>query len=320
MAMVNTVNGPIDSAQLGFTLMHEHIVSLDHGLRDVWPELFDREAIVRQAGGAVGAARAAGVDTIVDLSTIDMGRDVRLVAEAIAQSGMQAIVATGAWLRPPRYFSSRSPDVPAALFVKDIEQGIQDTGVKAGIIKVACNDAQLGGVFDTTFRAAARAQRRTGVPISTHTNALVRSGLDQQRVFLEEGVDLTRTIIGHSADTPDLDYLKQLLDRGSYLGMDRFGMEHFEGQQLLDNQRRVQVIAELCRQGYANQIVLSHDASGYSDARSAEFTAQHWPNWRYTYVPQTVVPALLEAGVTAAQIELLTRGNPRAIFERSGGY
>ena len=126
--------------------------------------------------------------------------------------------------------------------------------ILAAIIKLASDDTLLVGPYESIFRAGARAHRRTGVPISTHTDTSQQSGLDQQRVFTEEGVDLTRTIIGHSGDATDLDYLRRLLDRGSYLGMDRFGFETAQGRQLATAQQRVDVIAALCRDGYADRL------------------------------------------------------------------
>jgi phosphotriesterase-related protein len=320
VAQVNTVLGSIDTAQLGFTLMHEHIVLQSTGLKENWPEAFDRERAITFSVERLKEAKAAGVDTIVDLTTMDNGRDTPLVEEIVKQVGIQVIVATGLWRLIPRYFSDKSPDVAAKLFVRDITEGMQGTSIKAAIIKNASDDRTVAGPQDLAFRAAARAHRQTGVPISTHTDTGNQSGLDQQRIYAEEGVDLTRVIIGHSGDTEDLDYLKKLLDRGSYLGMDRFGLDHFGPLKLLDTPRRVRVIAELCKQGYADRLVLSHDASGYPDGRDPDWQAQNWPDWRFTHVPNEVVPALLEAGVSQTQVDQMTHHTPRAIFERQGAY
>jgi phosphotriesterase-related protein len=320
MPQVNTVRGPVDTEHLGFVLMHEHIIMQSTGMRDNWPETFDHDAAIQRSVNKLGEAKAAGVDTLVDLTTMDNGRDVRLVAEIAAQVEMQLIVATGLWRLVPRYFLDKSPDDAARLFVRDIEAGIQDTGVKAAIIKNASDERTVSGQQNLAFRAAARAHRQTGVPLSTHTNVFEQSGLDQQRVYAEEGVDLSRVIIGHSGDTEDLDYLKRLLDRGSYLGMDRFGLDHFGPQRFLDTPSRVRVIAELCKRGYADRLVLSHDAGCWPDGRSVAFQEREWPDWRFTHVPCEVVPALREAGVSDAHLELMTRTNPRTIFERQGAY
>jgi phosphotriesterase-related protein len=311
VARVNTFSGPVDSEQLGFTLMHEHFFMIDPGLRAEWPETFDRAEVVRRSVEALREARAAGVDTLVDLTTYDLGRDVRLTEEIVRQVDMQIIAATGMWLYPPRALQGRPPELVADLFVRDVQDGIQGTAIKAAIIKLASDDAQLAGPLELMFRAAARAHRQTGVPISTHTDTSQRSGLDQQRVLVEERVDLTRVIIGHSGDTEDLDYLERLLDRGSYLGLDRFGIDAVAGRPLPKLEQRVRVTAELCRRGYADRLVLSQDLVIMFDELPAE---------RFAYISKKVIPALLEAGVTRAQVDQMTRRNPRAIFERTGAY
>src|SRR3712207_6824662 len=130
--MVETVLGPIDTAQLGFTLMHEHIVLQTIGLRDNWPETFDRPSVVRRSVDKLKEARAAGVDTLVDLTTMDNGRDVPLIEEIVKQAGIQVIVCTGLWRNVPRFFEQRSPDLLAELYVRDITEGVQGTGIKAG--------------------------------------------------------------------------------------------------------------------------------------------------------------------------------------------
>jgi phosphotriesterase-related protein len=320
MPQVSTVRGPVASEHLGFVLMHEHIVLQSPGVRDNWPETLDRQAAIQRSVQKLNEAKAAGVDTIVDLTTMDNGRDVPLIAEIGAQTEMQIIVATGMWRLVPRYFTDKTPDDLAKLFVRDINEGVQGTSVKAGIIKNASDERAVAGLQDLAFRACARAHRQTGVPLSTHTNIFEQSGLDQQRVYADEGVDLTRVIIGHSGDAADMDYLRRLLDRGSYLGMDRFGLDQFGTQKFLDTPGRVRLVADLCKAGYTDRLVLSHDASSWPDGRGITFQEQTWPNWRYTHVPCDVVPALREAGVSDAQIEQMTRGNPRAIFERQGAY
>ena len=165
------------------------------------------------------------------------------------------------------------------------------------------------------LRAVARAHRRTGVPISTHTHAATQRGLDQQRIFTEEGVDLSRVVIGHSGDTEDIAYLEKLIAAGSTLGMDRFGIDS-----MLPTDKRVATIAKLCERGHAERIVLSHDASCYIDWYPEAPLKQAMPRWHFLHIPDDVVPALRAAGVSDAQIEAMTTSNPRRIFERQGAY
>src|SRR5262249_57119585 len=195
------------------------------------------------------------------------------------------------------------------------ERGCQGTGIRAGIIKCATDTAGVTRPIETVLRASARAHRATGVPISTHTWAEGRMGLEQQRIFTEEGVDLSRVVIGHSGDSEDLDYLGALIGAGSTIGMDRFGL-----QRLLSTERRVKTIAELCRGGQAGKMVLAHDTNCVSDWIQPQVMAERMPDWRFTHIPRDVVPALRAEGVPQDQIDQMLIGNPRAIFERQGGY
>jgi phosphotriesterase-related protein len=315
MATIQSATGPLDTAALGFTLMHEHVITRSPGLWENWPHLFNRTEVMARAIDKLGEAKAAGVRTIVDLTTMDLGRDVTFVAEAAEKSGMQAIVATGIWWQPPRYVNTHSPDQVAELFIMDIERGCQGTDIRAGIIKCATDEAGVTSAIETVLRASARAHRATGVPISTHTYAAGKMGLEQQRVFRDEGVDLSRVIIGHSGDSEDLEYLQGLIGAGSFIGMDRFGLHR-----LLPTERRVATIAELCKKGLAGSIVLSHDTNCYSDNIEPRVMEERLPDWRYTHIPRDVVPALRAAGVTEAQIDEMLVNNPRRIFERQGGY
>ena len=314
---VQTATGPIDSANLGFTLMHEHIYVLSEGVVPNFPHLWDREARIAQAVAALSEAKAHGVTTIVDLTVLGLGRDVPLVREIAQQSGMQVIVATGLYTYDelPHYFASRSVDHMADLFVRDIEQGIQGTDVRAGILKCATDAKGVTDGIEKVLRAVARAHRRTGTPISTHTHAATEQGLNQQRIFTEEGVDLSRVVIGHSGDTEDIAYLERLMAAGSYIGMDRFGIDSF-----MPTDRRVATIAKLCARGHAERMVLAHDASCYIDWFEPELPRQAMPRWHFLHVPDDVVPALIAAGVTQAQVDAMTTANPRRYFEAQGAY
>jgi phosphotriesterase-related protein len=168
---------------------------------------------------------------------------------------------------------------------------------------------------EKVLRAVARAHRRTGVPISTHTHAGTRRGLEQQDIFEQEGVDLSRVVIGHSGDSEDLEYLETLMKRGSFIGMDRFGVDV-----ILPTDKRVATIAALCERGYAGQMVLSHDASCYIDWFPREALQAAVPNWHFRHITEEVLPALRQAGVTEEQVRQMTVDNPRRIFERQGGY
>ena len=207
MPTVETVLGPIEANSLGVTLSHEHVLVGMGEDNHHYPWMFDWPASRANAIRELSQAKAGGIDTVIDLTTPDLGRDVDFVRDVSRESGMQVVMATGIWRDIPRSFWTRDIDAIADIFVREIEVGINDTGVKAGCIKVA-ND--MGGVTpegERILRGAARACIRTGCPISTHQWAPEKVGQRQLEIFIEEGAPLDRIALGHSANTTDVAYL-----------------------------------------------------------------------------------------------------------------
>lgn len=308
-AEVATVTGPVPVDDLGLTLMHEHVLVLSVGFREAYPQTFSRREILATCVEQLSALREAGVQTIVDHSPYDLGRDVEFLAEASAESGVTIVCCTGVWIEPQRYFHYRDPAAAAELFITDLRDGIGDTGIRAGIIKCATDTAGLTGPVERVLRAAAIAHRETGAPISTHTSPRHRTGLVQQRIFAEEGVDLTRVVIGHTGDTEDYDYLDSLLAAGSYLGMDRFGVED-----VLSDDRRMDVVATLCARGHAARVLLSHDANCWNDRQTRDEVARLRPHWHHRHIVEAIVPGLRARGVSEEHLRTMLVDNPRRIF------
>jgi phosphotriesterase-related protein len=327
MPEVQSLTGPIDVDQLGTVLMHEHIFTLTPEMQTAYPGFggWDPDKYVAEAQQTLKALKARGVDTIVDLTVVGTGRDVTLIQRAVEGTGLQVIVATGIYTYDavPKPFHFVGPGTILGgddermiqLFVDDIEQGIQGTGVKAGILKCAVDEPGMTHGVERVLRAVAQAHRRTGVPISTHTHAETKRGLEQQKVFSEEGVDLSRVIIGHSGDTTDLDYLEELIAAGSKIGMDRFGIDVE-----LPFEERVATVATLCERGHAGSMVLSHDTGVFMDFLPWEMVPEVLPRWHYQHIHDDVLPALLERGVTQDQIDQMLIHNPREFFTTQGSY
>ena len=224
----------------------------------------------------------------------------------------------------PFFFSSRGPALNAVvgaevpdpmvdMFVKDIEEGIAGTGVKAGLLKCAIDHQGLTRGVERVMRAVAKAHRRTGVPITVHTHPGARTGLEVQRVLGEEGVDPRRVVLGHSGDSTDVEHLCELADAGFLLGFDRFGLHvgtTFE--------ERAGTLVEMCRRGYAESIVLSQDAACYIDWIAPDVMPL-LAEWHYTHVHDAVLPWIRERGVSEEQIETMLVTNPRHYFESNTG-
>jgi len=188
------------------------------------------------------------------------------------------------------------------------------SNVRAGIIKLATEPA-VDELNETMLRAGARAHRRTGAPISTHTDVKTRSGLAQQDVFESEGVDLSRVVIGHSGDSDDIEYLTSIIKRGSFIGMDRFGLDFF-----LPTDRRVDTVVKLCEMGHTDKMVLAHDTNCFMDTIPRERRLERMPNWHFLHISDDILPALRARGVSEDQVRTMLVDNPRRIFERQGGY
>ncbi len=318
MVDVDTVRGPVPSDALGTTLMHEHVFVLSEEIRRNYPQTWDEDARVSDAVARLQALKDRGVDTIVDPTVVGLGRDVERVARVNAQVDINVVAATGLYTYNdvPFYFHYTGPgtmfggDEPmVSMFVGDITEGIAGTGIRAAFLKCAIEDQLTPGV-ERVMNAVAESHKRTGVPITVHTSAPHRTGLVALEVLGRAGVDMSHVVLGHSGDSPDLDYLRQLLDSGAYLGMDRFGLDV-----LLPTDQRVQTVAALVEQGYADQLVLAHDASCHIDWFPPGLIAEFAPNWHYTFIHDTVLPALRDAGVTDQQLTTMLVDNPRRYFE-----
>lgn len=319
MASVNTVRGQIETAQLGVTLMHEHVFILSAEVMQNFPEPWgDEEKRVADAITRLNQLKDRGVDSIVDLTVIGLGRYIPRIQRVAAETQINIVAATGVYTYNdvPMYFHFQGPgtelggpEIMVDMFVKDIEEGIAGTGVKAAILKCATDRPGVTPGVERVLRAVAQAHLRTGVPISTHTHAATERGLEQQRIFQEEGVDLTRVVIGHSGDTTDIGYLEKLIANGSYIGMDRFGIDV-----LLPFEDRVNTVAKMCELGYAEKMVLSQDAACFNDWLPEAALPTVLPNWHYMHIHNDVIPALKQHGVTDRQIETMLVENPRKIF------
>jgi phosphotriesterase-related protein len=169
MSLINSVLGPLDTKALGFTLMHEHVIS-QGSVAQNYPELFGDRFMDKIIAG-ISDSKKGGVDTIIDATTFDLGRDAAVLAEISRRTKVNIIACTGWWMNMPQYIAGTSPDVYADLFVREIQEGITGTGIKAGILKSA---ADFGGVTpegEIMLRAVARAHHRTMVPIMLHSYA-----------------------------------------------------------------------------------------------------------------------------------------------------
>jgi phosphotriesterase-related protein len=322
MATIETLNGPLDTSELGTVLMHEHIFNLTAEIQMVHPGFngWDPEVEVPKAQAELRGVKEAGIDTIVELSPIGLGRSLDLIRRAADGSGLNVILATGLYtydvLPRPWHFSGPGTlldgDEPLdALMRADLADGIEGSGVKPGMLKCAIDAAGLTEHVERVVRSVCRIHKETGTAVCIHTNAPEKRGHDALRILAEEDVDPARVMLAHCGDSTDLDYLEELAASGALLGMDRFGLDI-----LLPFEDRVGTVVAMCERGHADKMILSQDANCFSDWFPPGLNEQVTPNWHFLHVVNDVVPALLERGVTQDQVDQMLRGNPRDFFER----
>ncbi|WP_370618281.1 phosphotriesterase family protein [Mumia qirimensis] len=319
MSTVQTVTGPIDSADLGRTLVHEHIFIVGEEFRENYADDWDEDQKVADAVRDLSELKSLGIDTIMDPTVLGLGRYIPRIQRIAEQIDLNVVAATGLYTynEIPFQFHYSGPgllfDVPEPLtemFVRDLTEGIADTGVRAAFLKCAIEEQGLTPGVERVMRAVGQAHVQTGAPITVHTNPHTASGLVAQRVLAEEGVDLTKVVIGHSGDSTDLEYLSMLAEAGSLLGMDRFGLDL-----LLPFEQRVDTIVELVRRGFVDNVVIAHDASCFIDWFPPGAKEVAVPRWNFRHISEDVIPALLEKGLTEDDLTKILVDNPRRHFE-----
>ncbi|RLT33622.1 MAG: hypothetical protein DWI58_21720 [Chloroflexi bacterium] len=317
MTPIQTVLGAIDSSALGFTLAHEHVIATPGMDNFIYPWRYDRQKTLDWAIERMTQLKAGGVDAIIDMTTPDLGRDIEFMADVSRGSGVHVVATTGLWRDPPRSVMERSEDATAELFIHEIEHGIGSTSIRAGVIKVANDVEGITPAHERVLRAAARASKRTGCPINTHSNSALELGSEQVRIFQEEGVQMDRVAIGHTADTTDIAYLERLLNAGVYLTMDRY-----PGRTPTWEQRNVTVKALIDR-GWGDRIMLGHDGwaaawvwAGREIPRGGGSTAYN-PDGML-FLSRVGIPGLLNIGVSQDAIDRMTRETPRRFLSGEG--
>jgi phosphotriesterase-related protein len=320
MPTAETVRGPVELDQLGRSLMHEHLfIHSPEGVANfnhAWgAPIWDEEERVADAVAKLQAVVDAGYSTFVDPTAFGLGRDVRRIARVNEQvPDLHHIVCTGlyAFAELPGFLKDRRGEALTELFVRELREGIDDTGIKAGFLKCAVERHGLVVDLPLILEAIAAAQLETGAPLMIHTNAAAESGLLALQTFTGLGVDPRRIVIAHAGDSNDLGYLREIADSGAALGFDRFNIPHFN-----PDENRIETLVALLAEGYVDRIHLSHDAAAWYDFM------QHNPPFAsekpdYLHIEREVLPKLLEAGVTQEQIDEMLVENCKRFFAPAG--
>lgn len=322
---VSTVLGEIECKDMGYTLLHEHIMIADHTMRKVYPNWINIEEFVDYAKRYIARAKRYGVKTIVDVTPFQLGRDAEILRRVSEEAEINVIAATGYFWSREICFVDKSPEFLAKVLIDDIRKGMEGTDIKASIIKCGTSGDGMTEQEKRLFKATVIAHKETGVPITTHSAS--RAGaIAQMDCFDELGADPKKIVIGHVGDFDDPRFLEYVANRGYYIGEDRIGVDKRHPDQL-DSDIRVDNIIELWKRGYLDKIVLSHDASIFIDYwEGRENLGCPWDmvrefdveklQFQFGFISETIVPKLKEAGMSDEDINTMLVSTPQKLFER----
>ncbi|MCP4753513.1 MAG: hypothetical protein GY866_21695 [Proteobacteria bacterium] len=312
MMKINTVLGPLDTSELGTTLTHEHLFVGPAGSYKDFPELLGPDVFDRIVEG-LKAAKEGGIDTIVDATTTDLGRDVELMVEASRASGVNIIACTGWWLDFPRFFEGISPDQLTEVFVREIQRGMSGTDVKAGILKSASDMEGVTPNAEIVLRAIARAHHQTDLPIMLHSFSAGQVARQQLKILAQEGVPMNRIKIDHNLSNTDVEYQSWLLDQGCYLSMDSFPGRGTSPR------ARAKTVKALMDAGYSDRLCPSHDlVQKFIQVANPEISEEERLKANphaYLYIEKKIYPMLREMGASHEELKNLCLVGPRNFFE-----
>ncbi|WP_226582633.1 phosphotriesterase [Halobacillus litoralis] len=326
MEYVETVQGPVRADSLGKTLIHEHFFFGYPGFQgDLTLGGFDFEEKKQRGIEVAKLIQEQGVDTVVDPTPNECGRHVELLKAVSEATGLTIICATGYYYEgegATPYFKFRQQLGTAEeeiyqLFMEEITNGIEGSGIKPGIIKLASSKGVITDYEQMFFRAAVKAQKETGIVLLTHTQEGTM-GPEQAKMLIEEGADPKKMVIGHMCGTTDLTQHLHVLKQGAYLAMDRWGLQGIVGAPT--DEERLTVLSALLSSGYEDQLFLSHDTVNVwwgRDPVMPEPLLELLQHWRPDHLFRHILPDLMERGImTDTQMNQIFQSNAAQLFGR----
>jgi predicted metal-dependent phosphotriesterase family hydrolase len=298
---IETVLGKIPAIEAGVFSSHEHIlIDLYWHTGDIGGLLNDKELAIKE----LEKFKQAGGETIVELTNIGLRRDPTGLKEISERTGVNIIMGSG-WYRQPFYphdIEFRSTNDLANEIINDVTIGVDQTGIKAGVIgEIGANLDYVTPAEERVHRASARAANKTGAAIITHS-VCYPVGLAQLVIFEEEGTDLRKVVIGHADSYPCADYHEAIIKRGAYILFDGFGANWINPERNL-----ITMLVELLKKGFVKNILLGTDVCTRS-------YLHEYNGVGYDHLFLKIIPALKEAGISDEQIQIMMRENPTEVF------
>ncbi len=257
--------------------------------------------------------RDAGGKTVVDASLPGIGRDAEALKRISEETGLNVIMGTGYYVGDthPAYLKTMTDREVADLMVKALTKGVEGTGIRAGYIGEIGISEKFDDKERAVLRAAAIAQRDTGVAVNVHINPWTTNGLEASDILIHGGVDPSRICISHVDVENREDYIYGLLNKGVFIEFDNFGKEYYVRREVRNSgyglfvrdTERVSLLKKLIDDGYEKQIVLSCDVC-------LKNLLHTYGGWGYDHVLTNIVPMMEDEGITSEQIEALLCRNP----------
>ena len=315
---INSVLGPVDTRELGITLMHEHVLCANWTARANYPDWLERKEFIDLAVKMLKRAKQFGVKTMIDGTPPGLGRDISVLREVSEKAEINIIASTGFYWYEEAWLVGKDRGRMVERLVREVEEGIQGTDSKAGIIKCATDYKGMTAENQHLLEIVADTQKITGLPIFAHGTVQNKVAAFQQQFFADRGVPAEKIILGHLGDTDNVEYIESILKKGSYAGLDRFGLEW-----IFPDEKRIATLKKLIEDGWADKLFLSHDFSVFIDEINNEWSerknvdVEHL-NFQYTHIFERVLPELLEQGVEKEVVNRILSINPQNFFESDG--
>lgn len=299
--MINTVLGKLDKSELGYTLGHEHIIiDLTKVRKDVDSKLDDRDLMTKE----LILSKKAKVSSIIEVTNIGMGRDVKKLKEISERTGINIIASTGFYTIPyyPEYIKTKSVGELADIMIREITEGIDGTDIKAGVIgEIGTSFKKVEEISLKVFEAAVIAHTETGVPIFTHCE-IGTMGLEQAIYLKDNGMNMDKVVIGHMDLVKNDNYIIEVLKTGANVGFDTIGKESY-----VTNANKAATVVKLIELGYENKILLSQDVTRVSYLKSSG-------SFGYVEVCEKFLPLLRKLSVKEEIINKFMINNPQRIL------
>ena len=297
--MIRTILKDMSSDELGLTLAHEHfIVDLDRIRKDGYSFILDVDEVVPE----IRKAMDQGITSAFEVTTNDMGRDVRKLKEISEKTGLNIVCSTGFYLSEyhPEWLNETSKEEIAEVYIRDLTEGIDGTDIRAGLIaEIASSPKGFVANERKILEAAGIAARKTGFAVSTHTGRIAAQ--ETVDILLKEGVEPDKIILGHQDLIDDPEYHLSLLKQGVNIAFDTCGKTAY-----MPDETRAMNALKLTEAGYADHLVLSNDIS-----RHTYFTT--FDGKGYLAVMGSVVPLMREYGLSEEIIHKFLADNPARI-------